>query len=350
MRIENAPGAEPALHPDPIAGRDQTESMKQPHTVNPATEATRDDLEQHIAAAAQQVRRPIEGVFGADSVTWRINRESALFLGAGRAVLLQLAHPWVAAALDQHSSVLDQPIARFHNTFRVVFTMIFGTAEQAFRASRSLYQLHTQITGKMPATVAGYAKGSRYEALQIPALIWVFATLIESAVIAYECVMPQLSTEERAAYYADSKLLAGLFGIPSDSLPADWTAFEAYVAEMFASQALGVGERARHTAQRIMTGSGSWIHIPRWYQALTAEWMPERFRKEFGLVFGRAEQDAARRANAWLPRVYAKLPDALRYVGPYQEAQARLRNRTPGFTARRSNMFWIGQACMPFRE
>jgi uncharacterized protein (DUF2236 family) len=324
--------------------------MEKPHTVSPATEATRADLQKHIAAVAQQVQRPIEGIFGADSMTWRINRESALFLGAGRAALLQLAHPWVAAALDQHSSVLDKPIARFHNTFRVVFTMIFGTAKHAFRAAYSLHQMHTQITGDVPAAVAGYAKGSRYEALQIPALVWVFATLMESAVIAYECVMPPLSAEERAAYYADSKILAGLFGIPADSLPADWTRFEAYVAEMSASQALGVSDRARHMGQRILNGAGSWIRVPRWYQALTAERMPERFREEFGLAFGRAEQESAQRAHAWLPRVYAKLPDALRYVGPYQEAQARLRNRTPGFIARSSNMFWIGQTQMPFAE
>jgi uncharacterized protein (DUF2236 family) len=32
-------------------------------------------------------------------MTWRVNREAILFLAAGRALLLQLAHPWVAAAV-----------------------------------------------------------------------------------------------------------------------------------------------------------------------------------------------------------------------------------------------------------
>ena len=96
-----------------------------------ATEVTRDDLERLIAVVQLQVSRPSEGIFGAQSISWKINRESALFLGAGRAALLQLAHPWVVAALDQHSSLLANPIARFHNTFRVVFTMIFGSADQA---------------------------------------------------------------------------------------------------------------------------------------------------------------------------------------------------------------------------
>src|SRR5580692_3970257 len=121
------------------------------HTVS------RHDLEHHIVTAEQCVTNPIEGIFGPDSISWRINRESALFLGAGRAALLQLAHPWVAAALDQHSTLLAKPITRFHNTFRVVFAMVFGTAPQAFSAARSLYQLHTQIAGELPHNVAGYA-------------------------------------------------------------------------------------------------------------------------------------------------------------------------------------------------
>lgn len=322
--------------------------MELPHTVESATEATQESLERHIAAVKARVMRPAEGIFGADSMSWRINRESALFLGAGRAALLQLAHPWVAAALDQHSSLMAKPIARFHNTFRVVFTIIFGTAEQAFRAARSLHELHTKITGEVPDAVAGYAKGSRYEALQIPALRWVYATLIESAMIAYECVLPPLSPNERARYYAESKLLAGMFGVPAEVLPADWSAFKAYVGEMVSSQALGVSDRARIMGERIMTGAGSWIPIPRWYRALTAEWLPPRFRYEFGMEYGNAQEASAQKAHRLLPRVYAKLPPGLRFVGPYQEAVARLNDRTPGFAARRSNSFWIGESQMPF--
>ena len=322
--------------------------MEQPHTVSQATRATGEYLDGYISGI--RVARPVEGVLGAESVSWRINRESALFLGAGRAALLQLAHPWVAAALDQHSSLLERPIARFHNTFRVVFTMIFGTAEQAFRSARALYQMHTKITGKVPEAVAGYPKESRYEALQIPALEWVYATLIESAVLAYECVLPELGAEEIAAYYTESKVLAGLFGLPPQTLPRDWAGFKAYVAETMESQALGVNERARYMAQRIMTGAGSWVYVPHWYRALTAEWLPVRFREEFGLEFGEEQRESLGRARRWLGRVYPRLPDAVRYVGPYLEAQARLQGRKAGFVARRSNLFWIGQQRMQFGE
>jgi uncharacterized protein (DUF2236 family) len=87
------------------------------------------EIERLWDSVAGHTANPRAGIFGPESVSWKVNRESALFLGAGRAALLQLAHPWVATALDQHSNLLNDPLARFHNTFRVVFTMIFGTLD-----------------------------------------------------------------------------------------------------------------------------------------------------------------------------------------------------------------------------
>src|SRR4030081_17184 len=103
----------------------------------------RAEIERLWDTVRDQTSDPQAGIFGPSSISWKVNRESALFLGAGRAALLQLAHPWVAAALDRHSNLRADPLGRFHNTFRVVFTMIFGTLEQPLATSRYLYQLHT---------------------------------------------------------------------------------------------------------------------------------------------------------------------------------------------------------------
>jgi uncharacterized protein (DUF2236 family) len=309
---------------------------------------TEHDSERMIAAVVRRAAGPDAGVFGPESVTWRINRESALFLGAGRAALLQLAHPWVAAALEQHSTVLNQPIARFHNTFRVVFTMIFGTLAQATAAARHLYALHTRIGGAMPEEVAAYRRGSRYEANEVAALRWVFATLVESAVIAYESVLPAMEAEEREKYYAENLTLAGLFGIPQDALPQNWAAFAEYNRAMHDSDALGVSSGARLIAKNLMTGAGSWIHPPAWYRALTAEWMPARFREEFGLEYGERERRSAERALRMLPQVYRRLPAVARFTGPWREARARLAGRPVGALTRWSNRFWIGENRLPF--
>lgn len=314
----------------------------------PDSKVSRDDLEALLGPMARRTADAQAGIFGPHSVSWKINRESALFLGAGRAALLQLAHPWVATALVEHSNLMSKPIARFHNTFRIVFTMIFGSLPQAMAASRHLYQLHTRIRGQMPEDVAAYRRGSTYEANEIAALRWVYATLVESAVLAYECVMPPLNSSELAAYYAESRTLAALFGLPAEALPEDWPAFLAYCRQMEQSDALGVSEKSRAMAHNLLAGAGSWIKPPHWYRALTAEWMPQRFREEFALEFGAAERRAAQTAKQRLPRIYRRLPESVRFVGPWQEAVSRLDGRGAGTLTRISNRFWIGEPRLPF--
>jgi uncharacterized protein (DUF2236 family) len=313
-----------------------------------ASFVTLGDGETLLAAVALRAVSPSAGIFGPDSMSWKINRESALFLGAGRAALLQLAHPWVATALAEHSNLLSKPITRFHNTFRIVFTMIFGSLDQALAAARHLYALHTRIRGEMPEDIAAYGRGSPYQANEINALTWVYATLVGSAVLAYECAMQPLSAAERDQYYAESRTLAGLFGIPSAALPENWEAFAAYNQQMHQSNALGVSQTARSMAHNLLSGAGSWIHPPRWYRALTAAWMPARFREEFGLDFRPPNQRAAESAMRRLPGIYRNIPRSIRFAGPWHEARARLELRPSGLLTHLSNRFWIGQPLLPF--
>jgi uncharacterized protein (DUF2236 family) len=317
---------------------------------NPVVPVTEQDSETVLQRAVRAAAGPETGLFGPDSVTWTVNRESALFLGAGRAALLQLAHPWVAAALAEHSRVLDRPIARFHNTFRIVFTMVFGSLAQATAAARYLYGVHTRIQGNMPENVARYHYGSHYQANEVAALRWVFSTLVESAVLAHDAVLTPLTAAERESYYAESCTLAGLFGIPPEALPPNWESFESYNRQMCASDELGVSAAARVMAHNLLAGAGSWIHPPGWYRALVAAWLPPRFREEFGLSFGAEEQRSAKRALQVLARVYPMLPGGLRFAGPWREAQSRLARRPPGILTQWSNRFWIGEARLPFAD
>jgi uncharacterized protein (DUF2236 family) len=314
-------------------------------TINPVS---REQSEALLGAMEYGCPDRREGIFGPESVSWQVHREAALFLAAGRALLLQLAHPWVASAINEHSHVMDKPIVRFHNTFRVVYAMVFGSLDQALGASRHLYVLHARIEGEMPEDVAGYLRGSHYQANEIAALRWVYATLIGSAVMAYEWVLPPLSEAEHEAYYAETKRLAALFGLPVEALPEDWNAFKAYCRKMEESQALGVSGRAREMVQRLLAGAGSWVKLPRWYRALTAAWLPERLRGEFGMALSREDERLVEWTHRWLPKVYRSLPDAVRFVGPWHEARARLDGRGADMVARVSNRFWIGEPRLPF--
>jgi uncharacterized protein (DUF2236 family) len=266
-----------------------------------------------------------------------------VFLGAGRAALLQLAHPWVAVALSHHSTLLNDAIGRFHSTFRVIYTMLFGTRAQAIDASKQLYRRHTGIRGELPHTVGIHGQGEHYEANEVAALRWVYATLLDSAMLAYEFVLPPLLHSEREQYYQESKRMGALFGIPAEALPQDWRGFSRYTAEMFDSPQLGVDANALGLARSVLSGAGTWLRPPHWYHALTALWMPPRLRAGFALPFGAKERQAVGRAARWLPRVYLQSPAMLRFVGPFHEAQARLRDRPPGAVTRQSNRFWMGE-------
>src|SRR5208283_532032 len=119
--------------------------------------------------------------------------------------------------------------------------------------------------------------------------------------------------------------------------------FAAYNRAMHTSDELGVSDAARAMAHNLLAGAGSWIRPPQWYRALTVEWLPERLRAEFRLEFGEAEERSALRAKQCLPAIYRRLPEALRFTGPWHEAQARLAGRRPGALTWLSNRFWIGQ-------
>lgn len=304
------------------------------------------DLERSLAVVAAQAPGAKEGVFGPGSAAWTVDREAALFLGAGRALLMQLAHPWVATAIAEHSNALANPVARFHRTFEIVFTLVFGSLDQALAASRRLHKRHAAITGIMPGPPGIHPGGSRYTANALSALTWVHATLIDTAAMTYELVLPALTAEERERYYADCRVLGGLFGIPAEAQPRDWDTFGRYVEETVASDRLAVGMSAREVGTAVLAGAGH-LPVPRWYRDVTASLLPDRLRAAYALPFGPREQARAARALRVIRGLYPLLPVRLRYVAPYHEALARLGGRSrPDVVTRSLNRLWIGRSSM----
>jgi uncharacterized protein (DUF2236 family) len=264
-------------------------------------------------------------------------------------LLLQLAHPWVAAAIAEHSRTLSDPIGRFHRTFNIVFTIVFGTTGQALMAARTLHRRHDGIGGILTESAGAFPAGSSYRANNVAALRWVYATLIDSALVAYQLVRPPLSNEEREQYYAECRLFAALSGIPQSALSESWAGFADYFTNMIGSDILAVGSTARRVAAELFSGTG-W-RIPAWYRALTARQMPVRLLNDFALAYGPPEHRAAEQTLAVLRYIYPLMPSTLRYVGPYLEARARLAGGTrPSLPTRALNYFWIGRGSMPFAD
>src|SRR5438270_738156 len=56
------------------------------------------------------------GLFPPDAIVRRVDSEPVLLLGGGRALLMQLAHPSVAAGVADHSDFRRDPMSRLQRT------------------------------------------------------------------------------------------------------------------------------------------------------------------------------------------------------------------------------------------
>lgn len=304
--------------------------MGDPETA-PAARVDRAALEARLAQVRAVAGDPVAGVFGPATMLWEVNREAAVFLGAGRAALLQLAHPWVAVAVDQHSTTRTDPLGRFRRTFYHVFSMVYGDLATAERAARAVWGIHERITGSLPEDVGAWRAGTPYRANDPRALFWVHATLFDSAVVCFEQLVRPLADAEKDRYYEESKRFAWLFGVPDAVIPPDWKTFRGYVEDMLASDRLAVAPCAREMCAFLFRPPvpGTAALLAR-YARLTASLLPPRLAAGFGLPEARspAARRGVERDLARLRRWYPHLPRRLRYLPAYLEAERRIAGDT----------------------
>ena len=299
------------------------------------------DLERSLARVERETEHPAAGLFGPGSKVWDINRHMVVFIGAGRAALLQLAHPWVAQAIADHSSAVRDPMSRFRRTFRQVFAMVFGDLECALAAARSVHAIHAKIAGPLRDATGGFARGDAYRACDVDALVWVHATLWETSMQVFELLVGPVEPAEKDAYLAEAARFARLFGVPDAALPPDWDAFGRYNRRMW--DRLEVSPAAAEIGAFLFRppapGMGG---VMSWYRDITAGLMPAELRPGFGLRFESRERARFARSIALL-RGWRHLPGRLRYLPPYWDALRRLDGgRGPGRLGRLLNRALVG--------
>lgn len=286
---------------------------------------SRDELERSLAEVRSSIPNGRVGLHGPGSIVWDVDKEAVLFLGGGRAALLQLAHPFVAHAVDQHSQTKTDPLGRFKRTFENVFAMCFGDVDSALRSARRVHTVHTHIHGTIDEDVGAFKRGDPYDANDEDALLWVHATLVDSALQVYELVVRELSIDEKDRYYEETKKFARLFGISDRVLPRDWISFRHYFATMLASGEIAVGRPAREIASFLFTPRRpSYGPFVRWIEIMTAGLLPERVREELEIPYGRARRAVFRGSIATLRAGHPLLPRALRHQPAYVAAMRKL--------------------------
>jgi uncharacterized protein (DUF2236 family) len=242
------------------------------------------------------------GLFEDQSITRRVNRENILLLGGGRALLMQLAHPMVAAGVDEHSDFRAHPIRRLRRTIRMTMAIVFGDRDTALAAARGVNQAHAKV------------QGPGYRALDPDLLLWVYATLADTALVTYEAFVQRLLPREREEFHQEFKLLGELLGIPSDRFPSTVSDFDAYLEQMVSEGPVRVDARARELAEQIMRPRVRLLPGPVMIplNVVTTGLLTPALREQYGLPWGPGQQRTYRLALKVLPRVIALTPPLLR--------------------------------------
>ena len=257
------------------------------------------------------------GYFTPDDAIWSIGRELALLLGGGRALLLQVAHPLVAAGVAEHSGYREDPWKRLAGTMDAVWAVVFGDRAQADRAAARVRAMHTKVNGTLASPMGPFPAGTRYTALDPALLLWVHATLVDSALLVHSQWVGKLREQEQQAYYEDMKTCGELFGTPPEVMPPTLRDFRAYVAEMLDSDEICVTDTAREIARTVLHPR---VPLPvrpamEAVNLVTTSLMPPRLRHEYGLAWDPVRAAVLTGSREWVRRIAMPLlPGRLRRV------------------------------------
>ncbi len=288
---------------------------------------SREQLEHSLAELCTHVGDPRAGILGPRSLAWRLGGDLAIFIGGGRAALLQLAHPMVAHAIDHHSRTRTDVVGRFQRTFRHVFSMVFGELDDALSAARRVHAIHTRVHGEISEPLGCWAVGTRYHANDADALRWVHATLADTTIVVREQLDGTLPIEVKDRYIVEMNRFAALFGIPRGLLPTSWSDHASYMSEMFRSERLAVSASAREMGQ-FLFGRGGQTQplLGRIAEGISASLLPTQLATAFGL---RGSPIRVRGGLTAFAAVYGRLPRAVVALPAHADARNRIVGRGP---------------------
>ncbi|MBI3159954.1 MAG: DUF2236 domain-containing protein [Chloroflexi bacterium] len=195
---------------------------------------------QYLEDLAGTRRGRPEGFFGPGSMAWRVNREAALGLGGLRALLMQVAHPGVAQGVAEHSRYRQQPYQRAYSTLKAQQSIVFGDVAEAVDALLKMYARHMAVSG------------GTYRALNPHLQTWVWATLIDSALYAYQEFVAPLTEHDAERLYAESRVFGQLLDIPDELMPFSYAAFNAWMQEQMNGDVIRVSGTAEHIAAALL--------------------------------------------------------------------------------------------------
>jgi uncharacterized protein (DUF2236 family) len=246
----------------------------------------------------------VPDMFPPDSVIRQVSAEPALFLGAGRALLLQLAHPAVAQGVQDHSEFKKNPFKRLQGTLEATYAVVFGSEALANAVGRRIQRIHD------------YVVGPQYRANDPDNLMWVHATLLDTALGCYQDFVRPLSADAAEAYYREMMVVASVFGVPAEAQPQSLAEFRAYFDGVVAG--LDVTDVGKDLGSfildpvlplRLDVPLSPLLGLQR---RITLGRLPEPIRRQFAPDWSAADHQAWRRSEARTRKLYRAVPRKVR--------------------------------------
>ena len=267
-----------------------------------------------------------------DILTRRVNAERIVLLGWSRAILLQLAHPLVAAGVDDHSTFRAKPwsgVTRLHDTVRAMLALTFADDARRRDAVEGIRAIHRRVHGALRADAGRFRAGTPYSAEDPRLLLWVHATLVESIPLAYDLLVSPLTPAERDAYCAEAAPGAVALGAPDADVPRTWATLRAYLQHEYMSGTIAVGDRARDVARMVLSPPLARVVPPlAWMnRVLTLGLVPPHVRDQYGFAWRARDARAFDRLVRTLRAVRRVTP---RRLALWADARALIDDRMNG--------------------
>ena len=273
-----------------------------------------------------QDRRRVWRREGTPIVAQRLNAERLVLLGWTRAILLQLAHPLIAAGVYDHSSFRATPIAaaaRLHSTIRAMLALSFGTDAEREHALHGIRTIHTRVNGHLTQAVGQFPAGTPYSAEDPALVLWVHLTLLDSIPLAYERFIAPITADERDAYCAESAWVPTALGARPADVPTTWSQASEQLAQTYRSGTLAVGDQARALSVAVLTPQvGRFIPpVASWNRLVSIGMLPDAIRQQYGLDWNADDQRRFERTVRRIQTLRRALPD---FVALWPEARRSL--------------------------